>query len=56
MVTDAQVIQHYYLAQHNAKSTMIAYGSEVDVDQIGHSVRKWRVDRIATSFMCRGST
>ena len=27
MVTDAQVIQDYYLARHNARSTMIAYGS-----------------------------
>ena len=29
MVTDAQVIQDYYLARHNTSSTMIAYGSEV---------------------------
>ncbi|HSK63260.1 MAG TPA: DUF1972 domain-containing protein, partial [Pyrinomonadaceae bacterium] len=30
VVTDAQVIQDYYQAQHNAPSTMIAYGSEVE--------------------------
>ena len=44
MVTDAQVIQNYYLAQHNAKSTMIAYGSEVERLPDRALVRKWRVE------------
>jgi len=44
MVTDAQVIQNYYLAQHNAKSTMIAYGSEVERRPDRAVVRKWRVE------------
>ena len=44
MVTDAQVIQDYYLAQHNARSTMIAYGSEVERRPDRELVRKWRVE------------
>ena len=44
MVTDAQVIQDYYLAQHNARSTMIAYGSEVERRPDRAVVRKWRVE------------
>ena len=44
MVTDAQVIQDYYLAQHNAPSTMIAYGSEVERRPDRAAVRKWRVE------------
>lgn len=44
MVTDAQVIQDYYLAQHNAPSTMIAYGSEVERRSDRATVRKWRVE------------
>lgn len=44
MVTDAQVIQDYYLAHHNAKSTMIAYGSEVERRPDRDTVRKWRVE------------
>jgi glycosyltransferase involved in cell wall biosynthesis len=44
MVTDAQVIQDYYLAQHNAQSTMIAYGSEVERRPDREMVRKWRVE------------
>jgi glycosyltransferase involved in cell wall biosynthesis len=44
MVTDAQVIQNYYLSQHKAKSTMIAYGSEVERRPDRASVRKWRVE------------
>ena len=44
MVTDAQVIQNYYLARHNAKSTMIAYGSEVERRPDRATVRKWRVE------------
>jgi glycosyltransferase involved in cell wall biosynthesis len=44
MVTDAQVIQDYYLARHNAPSTMIAYGSEVERRPNRDVVRKWRVE------------
>src|SRR6476659_1158129 len=44
MVTDAQVIKTYYLAQHNASSTMIAYGSEVERRPDRAAVRKWRVE------------
>lgn len=44
MVTDAQVIQDYYLARHNATSTMIAYGSEVERRPDREMVRKWRVE------------
>jgi len=44
MVTDARVIQDYYLARHNAPSTMIAYGSEVARRPDRESVRKWRVE------------
>ena len=44
MVTDAQVIQDYYLARHNAPSTMIAYGSEVERHPDRELVRKWRVE------------
>ena len=44
MVTDAQVIQDYYLARHNAPSTMIAYGSEVERRPDRAAVRNWRVE------------
>lgn len=44
IVTDAQVIQDYYLARHNASSTMIAYGSEVERRPDRETVRKWRVE------------
>ncbi len=44
MVTDAQVIQDYYLSRHNAHSTMIAYGSEVERRPDRDTVRKWRVE------------
>jgi glycosyltransferase involved in cell wall biosynthesis len=44
MVTDAQVIQDYYQARHNAPSTMIAYGSEVERRPDRELVRKWRVE------------
>lgn len=44
MVTDAQVIQNYYLARHKANSTMIAYGSEVERRPDRATVRKWRVE------------
>ena len=44
VVTDAQVIQDYYRAHHNAPSTMIAYGSEVERRPDRETVRKWRVE------------
>ena len=44
MVTDAQVIQDYYQVRHNASSTMIAYGSEVERRPDRATVRKWRVE------------
>lgn len=42
-ITDAKVIQDYYLARHHAESTMIAYGAEVE-RRIDPSVRRWRVE------------
>jgi len=44
MVTDAKVIQDYYLARHKTPSTMIAYGSEVERRPDRAAVRKWRVE------------
>ncbi len=55
MVTDAQVIQEYYLARHNAPSTMIAYGSEVERRPDRELVRKWRSSRTVTFCTSRGS-
>ena len=42
-VTDARVIQEYYLARHRAVSTMIAYGAEVE-RRPDPLVRRWRVE------------
>ena len=42
-VTDAKVIQDYYLARHHAESTMIAYGAEIE-RRLDPSVRRWRVE------------
>jgi len=42
-VTDARVIQEYYLARHKAVSTMIAYGAEVE-RRPDPTVRRWRVE------------
>jgi len=44
MVTDARVIQDYYLTRHNTSSMMIAYGSEVERRVDRSAVRKWRVE------------
>ena len=44
VVTDAQVIQDYYRVRHNAPSTMIAYGGEVERRTDRAAVRKWRVE------------
>lgn len=43
-VTDARVIQDYYLARYDAASTMIAYGAEVERRPDRQAVRKWRVE------------
>ena len=43
-VTDARVIQDYYLARYQAASTMIAYGAEVERRPDRQAVRKWRVE------------
>lgn len=42
-VTDARVIQDYYLASYRAPSTMIAYGAEVERHR-DPDVRRWRVE------------
>src|SRR6267142_3734937 len=42
-VTDARVIQEYYLARHKTISTMIAYGAEVE-RRPDPTVRRWRVE------------
>ena len=44
MVTDAQVIQDYYLARYNAESEMITYGSEVERRPDRAAVRRWRAE------------
>jgi glycosyltransferase involved in cell wall biosynthesis len=43
IVTDARVIQEYYLARYNTPSTMIAYGAEVE-RRPEPAVRQWRVE------------
>src|SRR5437763_3088534 len=42
-ITDARVIQEYYMARYNAPSTMIAYGAEVE-RRPEPAVRQWRVE------------
>jgi len=42
-VTDARVIQEYYLANYGSPSTMIAYGAEVE-RRPDPMVRRWRVE------------
>jgi glycosyltransferase involved in cell wall biosynthesis len=43
VVTDARVIQDYYLARYKTSSTMIAYGAEVE-RRPDPGVRNWRVE------------
>src|SRR5918997_1246339 len=43
-VTDARVIQDYYLAKYRAGSTMIAYGAEVERRPDRAAVRAWGVE------------
>src|SRR5215813_4275231 len=42
-VTDARVIQDYYLARYGTESTMIAYGAEIE-RRVDPLVRRWRVE------------
>ncbi len=53
-VTDAQVIQDYYLARYNAPSKMIAYGSEVERRPDRAAVRRWRAEPNRMFCMFRG--
>jgi len=43
-VTDARVIQDYYLTRYSARSTMIAYGAEVERRPDRAAVRQWGVE------------
>lgn len=43
-ITDAKVIQDYYAARYYARSTMIAYGAEVERKPDRPGVRRWRVE------------
>ncbi|HEX8097017.1 MAG TPA: glycosyltransferase [Pyrinomonadaceae bacterium] len=43
VVTDARVIQDYYMARYETRSTMIAYGADVE-RRPDPSVRNWRVE------------
>lgn len=43
-VTDARVIQDYYLAQYNRPTTMIAYGAEVARTPDRAAVKQWGVE------------
>ncbi len=43
-VTDARVIQDYYLAKYRASSTMIAYGAEVERRADRQAVARWGVE------------
>lgn len=44
IITDARVIQDYYLAEHNAPSTMIAYGAEIERRLDRAAVKAWGVE------------
>lgn len=44
VVTDARVIQDYYLTRYRAASTMIAYGAEIERHADAASVRQWSVE------------
>jgi glycosyltransferase involved in cell wall biosynthesis len=44
IVTDARVIQDYYLTKYDAPSTMIAYGAEVERRPDRLTVRRWGVE------------
>ncbi len=44
VVTDAKVIQDYYLTRYEAASTMIAYGADIERRADAVSVRQWGVE------------
>jgi glycosyltransferase involved in cell wall biosynthesis len=44
IVTDARVIQDYYITRYKKASTMIAYGAEVERRPDPSLVRQWRVE------------
>jgi glycosyltransferase involved in cell wall biosynthesis len=44
VVTDARVIQDYYLTRYQTESTMIAYGAEVERRADSQAVREWGVE------------
>lgn len=44
VVTDARVIQEYYQARYHARSTMIAYGAEIERRPDRAAVRAWSVE------------
>lgn len=43
-VTDARVIQDYYAARYHAKSTMIAYGADVERTTDRQAIARWNVE------------
>jgi glycosyltransferase involved in cell wall biosynthesis len=43
-VTDARVIQEYYLARYDHQTTMIAYGAEVSRTHDRQAVRRWGLE------------
>jgi glycosyltransferase involved in cell wall biosynthesis len=44
IVTDARVIQEYYLARYRTQSTMIAYGADIERRQDRETVNRWGVE------------
>jgi glycosyltransferase involved in cell wall biosynthesis len=44
VVTDARVIQEYYLARYKTQSTMIAYGADIERREDQEAVRRWNVE------------
>jgi glycosyltransferase involved in cell wall biosynthesis len=44
IVTDARVIQEYYLARYRTPSTMIAYGADIERHLDAEAVRRWSVE------------
>ncbi|HEX8649870.1 MAG TPA: glycosyltransferase [Pyrinomonadaceae bacterium] len=44
IVTDARVIQEYYLARYRTPSTMIAYGADIERRLDAEAVRRWGVE------------
>lgn len=43
-ITDARVIQEYYLARYNRQTTMIAYGADVERSPDRAAVKQWGVE------------